>query len=61
MPQPRQLNTKRVGIPSLKTRIGGEKATEVVPVKVQLSLKNAIPEPRSTWIRDLIIEKLTKK
>lgn len=50
-----------VGIPNLVRRIQGEKATEVVPVKVQLSLKKAIPQPRSTWIRNLIKNELTGK
>jgi len=37
-----------------------EKPTEVIPVKVQSSLKKAIPKPRSTWIRTAILEKLER-
>jgi hypothetical protein len=37
-----------------------EKLTEVIPVKVQYSLKKIIPKPKSTWIRGVILEKLER-
>lgn len=37
-----------------------EKLTEVIPVKVQPSLKKVIPKPQSAWIRNLIIKALER-
>lgn len=45
------------GIPSFDP---AEKLTEIIPVKVQPSLKKAIPKPQSAWIREAIIEKLQR-
>jgi len=51
------------GIPKVLRNIHYEKISEVVPVKVQLSLKNCLKQLAgnqgvSTWIRELILEKL---
>lgn len=56
----KQAKNQMQGIPSLTLKLSGEKISEVVPVKMQLSLKMAIPEPRSEWVRNLIIKELTK-
>lgn len=48
------------GIPRVLEAIHYEKVTEVIPVKVQLSLKKAVPKPQSAWIRQAIIEKLER-
>ena len=38
-----------------------EKITSVVPVKLQPSVKRAIPKPQSTWIREVIIKTLERE
>ena len=47
-----------LGIPSFDR---AEKLTEVIPIKVQPSLKKAIPRPHSAWIRRTIIERLERE
>jgi hypothetical protein len=56
----------REGIPTVLENLRYEKVTEVVPVKVQLSLKNCVlrvagKQKVSTWIREAIIEKLQRE
>lgn len=54
-PKAETSETSSLGIPTFNCV---EKLTEVIPVKVQYSLKKIIPKPQSTWIREAIIEKL---
>jgi hypothetical protein len=53
--KPSQIGDR--GIPRLDL---AEKIDSVVPVKLQASVKRAVPKPRSTWIRQTIIEKLKR-
>lgn len=57
---PKQKGSQIVGlgIPNFNR---AEKLTEIIPVKVQRSLKKIIPKPQSTWIRRAIIEKLEEE
>ena len=56
-PRVKPLKNSYVGIPE---NVACLKCTEVVPVKLPSEVKDAIPEPKSTWIREAIIEKLRK-
>ena len=57
--------TRKLGIPKVLSQIRHEKITEVVPVKVQASLKLFLThhaEPSvSTWIRQLILTELRRE
>ena len=56
-PKQKRSLSPGLGIPSFNR---AEKLTEVIPVKVQPSLKKAIPRPQSAWVRRAIIEKLER-
>ena len=63
-PRPNPSKTHLEGIPEVLANIHLEKATEVIPVKIQLSLKNYLIEhklPVSTFTRTAIIEKLERE
>jgi len=67
IPMGRQSKLKNEGsdIPRVLETLHHEKVSEVIPVKVQLSLKNclvriAAGQGVSTWIRQVIIEKLER-
>ena len=47
-----------LGIPVLHL---SEKKVFVVPVKLQPTVKKAIPRRQSSWIRELIIRELTRE
>lgn len=52
------------GIPEVLTSIHLEKASEVIPVKIQFSLKNYLQQhkrPVSAFVRTAIIEKLEQE
>lgn len=62
-PRGKRSKTPGLGIPRVLAAIRHEKINEVVPVRLQLSLKNYIKrqarkEGVSAWIRAAVIEKL---
>ena len=63
-PRGKQPKNPRQGIPRLLAAIKHEKISEVIPVKVQLSLKNYLKSVKpsvSSWVRDAILEKLRRE
>lgn len=65
-PRLNHSKTLTLGIPRALRNLHREKISEVLPVKVQYSLKLIIQELAgerhvSTWIRQLIIEKLEEE
>lgn len=65
-PKENRAETHGLGIPSVLKNIRLEKASEVCPVKLQFSLKKFLKKYAgaqgvSGWVREVIIEKLTRE
>lgn len=58
MPRLNRKKIKKKGIPENFEIL---KCTEVVPVKLPLDVKAAIPEPKSEWIRSLIYREISER